>query len=250
MACDIRIGTSGFHYKHWKGPFYPEKMREAAMLNFYTQHFNTVELNNSFYRLPSVSAFEEWRDATPENFVFAVKASRFITHNKKLKDPENALDNLLPRAIHLKNKLGPILFQLPPQWRVNPERLRGLLQILPAELRYAFEFRELSWINAEIYGMLREFNAAFCIYELAGYHSPLAITADFTYVRLHGPESGKYQGSYSEQRLSQWARQIDSWAKELKAIYVYFDNDQSGYAGANALRLRDMIFGRRAQPAA
>jgi uncharacterized protein YecE (DUF72 family) len=244
MSCDIRIGTSGFHYKHWKGNFYPRKMPASAMLDFYTQHFDTLELNNSFYRLPTVSAFECWRDATPQNFVFAVKASRFITHNKKLKDPENAVDNLLPRAARLRNKLGPVLFQLPPKWRVNPERLRNLLLILPRDIRYAFEFRELSWITSEVDGMLREFNAAFCIYELAGYQSPLSITADFTYVRLHGPEADKYQGSYTERQLAQWARQIESWAKELKAIYVYFDNDQAGYAAANAMRLREMIFGR------
>jgi len=167
MVCDIRIGTSGFHYKHWKGPFYPKKIQEAAMLDFYAQCFDTVELNNSFYRLPSESAFDEWRDATPDNFVFAVKASRFLTHNKKLKDPENAVDNLLPRAVRLNRKLGPLLFQLPPKWRINAERLRGLLQILPAELRYTFEFRELSWITAEVCRILRQFNAAFCIYELA-----------------------------------------------------------------------------------
>lgn len=201
-------------------------------------------MNNSFYRLPPASAFDCWRDATPANFVFAVKASRFITHNKKLKDPENAANNLLPRAVRLGKKLGPVLFQLPPKWRVNPERLRNLLLILPREIRYAFEFRELSWIAPEICSILRGFNAAFCIYELAGYQSPISVTADFTYVRLHGPESGKYQGSYSEQRLAQWARQIESWAKELKAIYLYFDNDQAGYAAANALRLSEMIFGR------
>ncbi len=243
MSCDIRIGTSGFHYKHWKGPFYPQKLPASAMLDFYVQHFDTLELNNSFYRLPTISAFECWRDATPENFIFAVKASRFITHNKKLKDPENAVDNLLPRATHLGNKLGPVLFQLPPKWRVNPERLRKLLEILPRDLRYAFEFRELSWMSADVISILREFNAAFCIYELAGYHSPLSITADFTYVRLHGPDSGKYQGSYSDQQLSQWARQIETWAKELKAIYIYFDNDQAGCAAANARRLREIIFG-------
>ena len=244
MACDIRIGTSGFHYKHWRGPFYPEKFATAAMLSFYARQFDTVELNNSFYRLPTPSAFDEWRDATPENFVFAVKASRFITHNKKLKDPENAVDNLLPRAVRLGKKLGPVLFQLPPKWRINVERLRNLLLILPREIRYAFEFRELSWMTAEVCATLQEFNAAFCIYELAGYHSRLSITADFTYVRLHGPERGKYQGSYSEQQLSQWARQIERWAQQLKAVYVYFDNDQAGYAAANALRLREMIFGQ------
>jgi uncharacterized protein YecE (DUF72 family) len=243
MGCDIRIGTSGFHYKHWKGPFYPAKTAESKMLDYYVQHFDTVELNNSFYRLPTAEAFDNWREATPENFIFAVKASRFITHNKKLKDPEQALDNLLPRAAHLGAKLGPILFQLPPHWRVNKERLTALLEILPRDLRYAFEFRELSWISSQVDSILRKFNAAFCIYELAGYHSPLTVTADYVYVRLHGPDPGKYQGSYSEGKLKDWARRIESWARDLKAIYLYFDNDQAGYAAANAATLKRMVFG-------
>jgi len=250
MACDIRIGTSGFYYQHWKGPFYPEKTPAAKMLDFYIQHFDTVELNNSFYRLPPATAFDCWREATPENFVFAVKASRFITHNKKLKDPENAIDNLLPRAAHLGPKLGPVLFQLPPHWRVNLERLENLLQILPRDMRYAFEFRELSWMIPEVNSVLKKFNAAFCIYELAGYHSPFNLTADFAYVRLHGPETGKYQGSYGNERLRGWARQIETWARKLKAVYVYFDNDQAGYAAANALTLKSMIFGTPAKKVA
>jgi uncharacterized protein YecE (DUF72 family) len=240
MACDIRIGTSGFHYKHWKGPFYPAKCPASKMLDYYLKHFDTVELNNTFYRLPEARAFDCWREATPENFIFVVKASRFITHNKKLKDPENALDNLLPRAAHLGEKLGPILFQLPPHWRVNPERLTKLLEILPRDLRYAFEFRELSWINPQVESILKRFDAAFCIYELAGYRTPLLITADFAYVRLHGPASGKYQGNYSFEKLEGWAKRIDKWARDLKAIYVYFDNDQAAYAAANALALKHL----------
>jgi uncharacterized protein YecE (DUF72 family) len=243
MSCDVRIGTSGFHYKHWKGPFYPEKCPNSKLLDYYLQHFDTVELNNSFYRLPEASAFDCWREATPAGFVFAVKASRFLTHNKKLKDPENALNNLLPRAVHLGPKLGPVLFQLPPHWRVNRQRLMNLLEILPRDLRYAFEFRELSWMSDEVESVLNKFNAAFCIYELAGYHSPLRVIADFTYVRLHGPDPGKYQGSYSDERLRDWARQIETWATQLKAIYVYFDNDQFGYAPANAATLRTMVLG-------
>ncbi len=243
MTCDIRTGTSGFHYKHWKGPFYPATTSDSKMLDYYIQHFDTVELNNSFYRLPTVQAFDAWRSATPANFVFAVKASRYITHNKKLKDPENALDNLLPRAAHLGPKLGPVLFQLPPHWRVNAHRLTSLLEILPRELRYAFEFREPSWLTPEIDSILRKFNSAFCIYELAGYQSPMRVTADFAYIRLHGPAAGKYQGSYNEARLRTWARQIQAWSRELKAIYVYFDNDQHGYAAANALALKTMIAG-------
>jgi len=214
------------------------------MLDYYVQHLDTVELNNSFYRLPTPQAFDCWREATPPNFVFAVKASRFLTHNKKLKDPQNALDNLLPRAVRLKNKLGPVLFQLPPKWRVNLERLHNLLAVLPRDLRYTFEFREPSWITEEVNETLRRFNAAFCIYELAGYQSPLSVTADFAYVRLHGPEPGKYQGSYSPSRLRNWARQIEKWAQALKAVYLYFDNDQAGYAAQNALALKRMVFGR------
>lgn len=241
MPCDIRIGTSGFHYKHWKGPFYPEKCPASKMLDHYVKHFDTVELNNSFYRLPEAGAFDCWREATPDNFLFAVKASRFITHNKKLKDPENALDNLLERAAHLGPKLGPILFQLPPHWKVNPERLTNLLEILPRDVRYAFEFRELSWINSEIEAILKKFNAAFCIYELAGYHSPLHVTADFTYVRLHGPAAGKYQGSYSDGKLEEWAERIRNWSEQLHAVFVYFDNDQLGYAAANAITLKSLM---------
>ncbi len=218
------------------------------MLDYYIRHFDTLELNNSFYRLPTIQAFECWRDATPRNFVFAVKASRFITHNKKLKDPENALDNILPRAEHLGHKLGPVLFQLPPKWKLNLERLEKLLEILPREHRYAFEFRELSWMTPEVNRVLERYNAAFCIYELAGYHSPWDITADFTYVRLHGPGAGKYQGSYDDRRLRSWARRIEEWGKKLKAIYIYFDNDQAGYAAQNALTLRGMVFGTRSAP--
>ena len=244
MPCDIRIGTSGYHYKHWVGPFYPPKTQPSQMLKDYVRHFDTLELNNSFYRLPTIAAFEAWRNSTPKNFVFAVKASRFITHNKKLKDPQNALDNIMPRAEHLGKKLGPVLFQLPPKWKVNVERLGALLEILPREHRYAFEFRELSWITPEVNRLLQRYNAAFCIYELAGYHSPCEITADFTYVRLHGPGAGKYQGSYSKERLRPWARRIAEWSQKLKAIYVYFDNDQSGHAAHNALELKEMVFGR------
>ncbi len=213
------------------------------MLAFYAQHFDTVELNSSFYRLPTETAFDSWRQSTPADFVFAVKASRFLTHQKKLKDPESALDNLLPRASRLASKLGPILFQLPPRWQVNQGRLEALLEALPRDLRYVFEFRDLSWIRPEINKLLAKFRAAFCIYELAGYRSPLTITADFAYVRLHGPTLGKYQGSYSTDRLRRWSKQVDKWAKDLAAIYIYFDNDQAGYAARNALTLRRMLKG-------
>ncbi|HEX7285598.1 MAG TPA: DUF72 domain-containing protein [Candidatus Angelobacter sp.] len=245
MTCDLRIGTSGYHYSHWIGPFYPPGTSTEHMLEFYARHFDTLEINNSFYKLPSVQAFEHWRDSTPKHFVFAVKASRFITHNKKLKDPENAVNNLLPPVEHLGRKLGPILFQLPPRWHVNVERLEGLLEILPRRHRYAFEFRDLTWLTPEVDRVLSKFNAAFCIYDLAGFETPLEITADFAYVRLHGP-AGQYQGNYSRSQLRRWARWIEQQAKKLKAVYVYFDNDQAGYAVKNALALREMVMGKSA----
>ncbi len=241
MACDIRIGCSGWHYRHWIGRFYPEKTPASKMLDLYIRSFDTVELNNSFYKLPKVETFECWKRATPKDFLFAVKASRFITHNKKLKDPQNALDNFLPRAEVLGRKLGPILFQLPPRWRINLERLEEFLAMLPRYHRYTFEFREPSWETEETYALLRRYNAAYCIYQLAGYHTPVHLTADWTYIRLHGPTGRKYQGSYERKTLREWARRIVDWSHELKAIFVYFDNDDSGYAAHNALELKQLV---------
>jgi uncharacterized protein YecE (DUF72 family) len=210
------------------------------MLAHYLRYFDTVELNNSFYRLPTPEAFVAWRDATPDGFLFAVKGSRFITHNKKLKDPENALNNLIPRAEELGDKLGPILFQLPPKWRCNVDRLEKFLCALPKCHRYAFEFREPSWHCAEVMKVLRRHNAAYCIYELAGFTTDNEITADWTYIRLHGP-GGKYQGSYSDDALRRWVEQVLSWEKQVRKVCIYFDNDQSGFAAQNALRLKELF---------
>lgn len=235
----VRIGTSGWHYKHWVGPFYPEGLPPSKMLGYYLQFFETVEINNSFYRLPSEEAFEAWRSGTPPGFCFAVKGSRFITHNKKLKDPEPALERLLPKVEVLGEKLGAILFQLPPGWHINLDRLEYFLRILPREYHYSFEFRNDSWNVEAVYEVLRRYNAAYCIFHLAGFQSPLEITADYTYIRLHGP-GGKYQGSYGDAELKEWAARIRSWSGRLKTVYVYFDNDQGAYAVRNALRLREL----------
>ncbi len=236
----IHIGTSGWHYKHWCGPYYPEKLAASKMLACYYKDFDTVEINNSFYRLPDESTFAKWREDTPKDFCFAVKGSRFITHMKKLKDPENALENLIPRAEALKEKLGPILFQLPPHWAVNLERLEIFLEALPKTHLYAFEFREPTWLNDDVYSILHRHNASFCMYELNRFQTPDIITGDWTYIRLHGP-GGKYQGSYSSGRLGEWARKIVEWNSRLRAIYVYFDNDQAGYAVQNALELKRLV---------
>jgi len=240
MAGDVLIGTSGWHYRHWLGPFYPADLPASKMLEFYLGRFNTVEINNSFYRLPTPETFTTWRKSTPKDFMFAVKASRFITHNKKLKDPEEPIERLFASVDALKSKRGPILFQLPPTWKLNLERLEDFLRALPKRRRYAFEFRNETWNVQAVYDLLARFNAAYCIYHLAGFQSPLQVTADFTYIRLHGP-GGKYQGSYDDAALREWANRIEAWRHSLKAIYVYFDNDQSGYAVHDALRLKKLV---------
>jgi uncharacterized protein YecE (DUF72 family) len=236
----VHIGTSGWHYKHWLGRFYPEKLPASQMLEYYSRHFDTVELNNTFYRLPLESGLEKWRATTPPGFCYSAKGSRFITHMKKLKDPEIAIDRYFERIDRLRPKLGPIVFQLPPFLEVDPDRLEGFLQALPKRHRYAFEFRNPTWHVDEVYDILRKHNAAFCIFEIAGFSSAFHITANFTYVRLHGP-GGAYQGSYSPSQLQDWADRIAEWRSRLRAIYIYFDNDQAAYAVENALSLKRLV---------
>lgn len=238
---DIRIGTSGWHYKHWRGPFYPPDWPATRMLEFYCKSgFDTVEINNSFYRLPSPAAVRAWREATPPGFCFAVKGSRYLTHMKKLKDPDRGLKVFLPLVETLGEKLGPILFQLPPRWRCHAERLGAFLEALPRTHRYSVELRDPSWHCEEVYRLLRAYNVAFCIYHLSGFQSPLAVTADFTYVRLHGPGEA-YQGNYAKALLKVWAERIRRWQRDLTAIYVYFDNDQEAFAVKNARELKAIV---------
>ncbi|MBV9083449.1 MAG: DUF72 domain-containing protein [Acidobacteriaceae bacterium] len=210
------------------------------MLAFYCERFDTVELNNSFYHLPKPNALVCWRDSTPGNFSFAAKGSRFLTHMKKLKDAEQGLERYFSCLEILGEKLGPILFQLPPNWTVDADRLMTFIQCLPSYHRYAFEFRNETWNTKEIYETLARNNIAYCAFHLAGYESPIELTADFAYIRLHGP-GGKYQGSYEDGALREWARRIANWRQRLKAVYVYFDNDDSGYAAGDALRLKEMV---------
>lgn len=232
----VYIGTSGWHYKHWIGTFYPKGMKDSEQLAHFVQQFKTVELNNSFYRLPSSQMFDNWRRATPDDFTFSVKGSRYISHLKKLILDKQAIDEFLGHADHLEKKLGPILFQLPPRWEVNIERLSAFLSYLPRKYRFVFEFRNTTWYNGQIYELLKKYHCAFCIYELGGHHSPEIVTADFVYVRLHGP-GNKYQGSYTDGVLKKWAAKCRRWQQDGKGVYVYFDNDQAGYAAFNAQTL-------------
>jgi uncharacterized protein YecE (DUF72 family) len=241
MVGKVHIGTSGWYYKHWLGVFYPKKFPAQDMLTFYAQHFDTVEINNSFYRLPANSTFDAWRETAPEKFLFAVKGSRFITHMKKLKDPESSTAKFFRGAERLLEKLGPILFQLPPRWHLNSQRLAEFLETLPKEHKYSFEFRDSSWHIAQVYDLLRKHNCAFCIYDLSGSETPLEVTADFTYIRFHGPTEARYAGSYPTQTLTKWARRIEEWQKSLSDVYVYFNNDVGGHALENAQKLKELV---------
>lgn len=236
----IHVGTSGWHYKHWKGTFYPEDTADKNQFSVYIKTFTTVELNNSFYRLPDAGTFAAWRKTAPDDFIFAVKGSRYISHMKKFQDTTAALQSLLEHASFLKEKLGPVLFQLPPKWNVNTERLEAFLKQLPKGFRFTFEFRNITWYTDEVYALLRTYNAAFCIYELDHHLSPLELTADFVYVRLHGPQ-GKYQGSYSKKQLNSWAKRCKTWQAAGKEVFIYFDNDQEGYAAFNAQTLQELL---------
>jgi uncharacterized protein YecE (DUF72 family) len=241
VAGKVRIGTSGWHYKHWLGVFYPAGTRASEMFQFYARYFDTVEINNSFYRLPTASTFDNWRESSPPDFCYAVKASRFITHMKKLKDPGTSSAKFFLVAERLGRKLGPILFQLPPRWKVNTERLEEFLRTLPREHQYAVEVRDESWLMTGVYDLLRKYNVAFCIHDFADMKVPREITAGFTYIRFHGPTSAKYWGSYPDHELRAWADQIKNWRRKLSSIYVYFNNDPEGAAIKNALTLKQLI---------
>jgi uncharacterized protein YecE (DUF72 family) len=236
----IHIGTSGWSYDDWKGPFYPAGLPSGKMLSRYVLSFSTVEINNSFYRLPDAGTLDRWRDAVPADFIFSAKASRYITHMKKLKDAGAALPPFFERMDRLGDRLGPILFQLPPRLGFDPAQLREFLERLDGERRCAFEFRDPSWFREETLSLLGRHGAAFCIYDLDGRQSPVRVTADFVYVRLHGPD-GPYRGSYDERTLLGWAQAFSAWAREGRTVYCYFDNTFGGDAAANALRLKEMV---------
>ena len=234
------IGTSGWHYDDWRSRFYPEKLAKAKWLEFYARHFSTVELNNSFYRLPSETAFANWHDSSPADFTFAVKVSRFITHIKRLRDSEEAVENFITRAKFLGEKLGPLLYQLPPNMHRNDDVLESFLSSLPRGLKHAIEFRHQSWLDEEVFQILREHNAGLCIFDMPDLHCPLKATADFAYIRFHG-SSSLYSSCYSDEELADWAKRIADLARDLKIVYIYFNNDIDGFALKNVITIRDYL---------
>jgi uncharacterized protein YecE (DUF72 family) len=245
----ILIGTSGWSYRSWHGPFFPQKLPARLHLEFYAEHFPTTELNGVFYRTPTEEAVRGWAERTPDDFVFAWKASKFITHWKRLNEnSRSSLDLLESRLRLLRGKVGPILFQLPPQFEKNRERLASFLKMLRAKRRYAFEFRHPSWYEDDVLDLLRDNDIALCISDHHDAPSPWVVTAGHVYVRGHGPQ-GLYRGRYSTNTLDKWRRWIQNMRRRGHTAYVYFDNDQKSAAPKDAARLVEMMSGHRRRTA-
>jgi uncharacterized protein YecE (DUF72 family) len=238
----VRIGASGWVYNHWRGVFYPQTLPQGEWFRHYALTFDTVEINNSFYRLPSAEVFESWREQAPRNFVYAVKASRFLTHMKKLKDPEEPIARFFENARKLGRALGPVLYQLPPRWRVNLERFEQFLNALPKEYQHVIEFRDASWLIEDAFRLMERSCVAHCIHDMRHLEIPLRVTARTVYLRFHG--TAKHGGDYQAAELRAWARRIESWRKEGLSIFAYFNNDVGGYAIKNAAALKVLLGNR------
>jgi len=239
----VRIGTSGWSYAHWRGVFYPPGVPQGGWLEHYASEFDTVELNATFYRLPHEGIFRGWRERTPEGFLFAVKAPRAITHIKKLSDCGPQIAEFRSRASLLGERLGPILVQLPPRWPCDPALLKDFLCCIPKQRRLAFEFRDPSWLCEAVYALLCEHNAALVRVSAPRFPDAELSTADFQYLRMHG-EKRLYSSKYSQDSLSRWAEEIAAWASAGQEVFVYFNNDAHGYAIQDARILREMVKGR------
>ncbi len=271
----ICIGTSGYTYYHWRGVFYPKNLPSYKWLEYYTKFFKTVELNVTFYRLPQESAFKSWYRRTPKDFIFVLKGSRFITHVKKLQRIKNSTKLFFDRANLLKEKLGVILWQLPPSWKKNIKRLESFLEVTTrlslrsalapkqsrglcssrgiatlgqqvdlarndTPIRQVFEFRHESWFCEEVYKLLKKYNVALCLADSPEFPTAEVVTADFVYLRFHG---GKilYGSRYSKKEIGAWAQKIKKWTKQGFDVYAYFNNDAFGYAVENAKELKKLL---------
>ncbi len=239
-----RVGCSGWQYKHWKGDFYPAELPTTRWFQHYAKAFDTVELNNSFYRLPPKETMVRWRMQAPARFIYAVKASRYLTHMRKLKDPDDPLTLLFDRALALGPHLGPVLYQLPPRWKPDVGRLEAFLQAVPRDVRQAIEFREASWYTDRIFALLEQYGVALCLHDMTGSAPPRVVIGPFVYVRFHGA-TARYSGSYSQAQLEQWADWLIEQMARGGGIYAYFNNDVGGHAPRNAIALREALDARR-----
>jgi uncharacterized protein YecE (DUF72 family) len=236
----VRVGCSGWQYKHWRGDFYPADLPVRRWLPYYAAQFDTVEINNTFYRLPEARTFVDWREKVSPGFVYAVKASRFLTHMKKLKDPEAPLRLLFERVMQLEYALGAILYQLPPRWPVNVERLNNFLDALPVGYHHAVEFRDPSWYVPAVYDALRNHHVALCLHDLPGAAPPdRHLVGPFIYVRFHGP--ARYGGRYADDTLVEWAEWCQAHIARGVEMYAYFNNDIGGHAPRDAQRFRELL---------
>jgi uncharacterized protein YecE (DUF72 family) len=236
----IRVGCSGWNYKHWRERFYPKGLPASRRFEFYAEHFDTVEINNSFYRLPTAETFAKWRDQAPEGFCYAVKANRYITQAKKLLDPEESLARMMKAVRHLGNRLGPILFQLPPNLGINLGRLERFLEVLPQDVTSVFEFRNRSWYVDGTYELLDRFGASFSIHDMAGSAIERIAVGPIAYLRFHGG-AGKYWGRYSDEQLSGWTDWMVAQTGQGRPVWAYLNNDIDAHAIHDAQTLRSMI---------
>jgi uncharacterized protein YecE (DUF72 family) len=236
----VRIGCSGWQYRHWRGRFYPERMAMARWFGFYAEHFDTVEINSSFYRLPKASTFEKWRDQAPPGFCYAVKANRFLTQAKKLVDCDEPMERMMTATRHLGERLGPILYQLPPSLRLDLARLERFLELLPRDVTNVFEFRHGSWYEPATIALLERFGTSFCIHDMRGSTSERVAVGPAAYVRFHGG-AGKYWGRYSDERLLDWSDWIAGEARSGRDVWCYFNNDIDAHAIADAQTLKSMV---------
>lgn len=242
-----RIGTSGWVYRHWRGVFYPRQLRPTEWLPYYVREFDTVEINNSFYRLPDATAFDAWRTQAPTDFLYAVKASRYLTHLKKLTAPEAPLQRFFQRVRYLRHTLGPVLYQLPPRWQVNLSRFEAFLAALPPGYRHVVEFRDASWPIEATFRLLERYQVAHCIHDMQPLQVPLRLTTSLVYLRFHGAPA--HGGDYSDTALEAWARRMARWRHQRCDIFAYFNNDGGGYAVANARTLRTLLAEDQPAPA-
>ena len=240
MAPALRIGCSGWQYKHWRGDFYPAGLPQSRWFAHYALTFDTVEINNSFYRLPPPETFARWRDQAPRRFLYAAKASRFLTHMKKLKDPEDPLARFFDNARELRPNLGPVLYQLPPRWPLNLERLEIFLKALPRQYRHTVEFRDPSWYDPRVFELLRRQKVALCLHDMEGSATGMDVVGPFVYVRFHFG-TRKYGGRYPDAKLHAWAEWLAARSEEGIDVFAYFNNDTGGHAPRDAVRLRTMI---------
>jgi uncharacterized protein YecE (DUF72 family) len=235
----IHVGTSGWMYRDWRERFYPKGLPQRRWLEFYSSRFDTVEVNNSFYILPKEATFARWRRETPSGFVMAVKASRYITHIRRLRDAGESVELFLARASALGDKIGPVLFQLPPRFPVDLDRLRDFLPALPTGIRAAFEFRDRSWEQDGVFELLDRAGAAFVLADRPGIRVPDVVTGGWSYIRFHQGGHAPHGVGYSREKLRRWAHRIRRLPNG--EVYAYFNNDTGGAAVQDAATLMALL---------